>query len=346
MSEKNYADFVRDEAFVRWVLTPTAGDEAFWEAYLHRHPEQAEDIRQARQYVRNLSVAARPAIPAGEAGLIWESLEEKLKVRPLRRWVVLARVAVLLLLLGGAGVFSYYRLRSTGREGYGRMAPDRDLTEVVNTTPQSKRVELPDRSVVVLEPNSKLSYNARFEGDKREVYLAGEAFFEVTKNPEKPFLVYSDYVVTRVIGTSFTIRAFPDKQVVVSVRTGKVTVFSRKKQGTSQEMILTPNQEAVFPSAEEEVIRKLVQAPRQIITPEQFSDFRFEETPLSTVFTTLENAYGIRITYDPDVLKHCNLTSDLSGESLFQQLNLICEAIHARYELTDGQVVIYGKGCD
>lgn len=344
MAEKNYEDFVRDESFVRWVLSPAPDDQTYWEAYQRRYPEKAEEIRQAARYVRNLSVAARPEVDPADARLIWDEIEEKTKTRPLRRWVVFARAAVFLLLLGGAA--SYYFFRSTERDGYGRLAPQLGLTEVVNTSAGVRRIELPDHSVVLLRPASKLSYGATFDGDKREVYLSGEAFFEVTKNPEKPFLVYANYVVTRVIGTSFTIRAFPEKNVVVSVRTGKVTVFSRKEKGASQEMILTPNQEAVFTSAEEEVIRKLVPKPLQVGTPDRFPDFRFDETPLSTVFSTLESAYGIRITYDPEVLKHCNLTSDLSGESLFQQLDLICEAVHARYELTDGQIVVYGRGCD
>jgi transmembrane sensor len=94
-----------------------------------------------------------------------------------------------------------------------------------------KTIQLPDSTVVYLNVESTLSYNPkRFNTDKRRVDLVGEAFFEVKKNPEKPFLVYGGELITTVRGTSFDVKVYPEiKDNVVSVRDGVVEVFEREK---------------------------------------------------------------------------------------------------------------------
>src|SRR5690606_37260897 len=77
--------------------------------------------------------------------------------------------------------------------------------EVVNTERPFKYVQLPDGSSVVLHRNSTLKYPQTFDSTKREVYLIGEAFFEITKNAEQPFFVYAGEVIAKVHGTSFSV---------------------------------------------------------------------------------------------------------------------------------------------
>jgi len=103
------------------------------------------------------------------------------------------------------------------------------LTETVNSTTTPRRINLEDGSYILLDPVSKIAYAKHFGADKREVYLEGSAFFQVAKDATRPFYVYTNEVVTKVLGTSFDVRAFPhDNTIQVQVHTGKVTVYKRK----------------------------------------------------------------------------------------------------------------------
>ena len=103
------------------------------------------------------------------------------------------------------------------------------MVEQTNNSNMPQIITLSDGSSVLLQPNSKLSYPKIFIGNQRKVYLSGEAFFEISKNPKKPFFVYANEIVTKVVGTSFRIRAYSNQpNVEVLVRTGKVKVRSNE----------------------------------------------------------------------------------------------------------------------
>ncbi len=203
-----------------------------------------------------------------------------------------------------------------------------------------------DGSRITLSPKSKISYPKRFTARQREVYINGEAFFEITKNPDRPFLVYAHGLVTKVLGTSFWVRAPESKsQVTVSVRTGRVAVFalSKLKKSAGQavdNVLLTPNQEAVFAREAETVTRSLVENPALLTAIEPQKAFTFNSTPIADVFTTLEKAYGIAIEFDAERLKHCTLTVPLGQEPLFEKLDVICQTIGATYAVVGTRIVI------
>lgn len=117
-------------------------------------------------------------------------------------------------------------------------------------------VPLSDGSKVKINSGSKLIYPKLFDsGNTREVSLVGEAFFEVAHDKEKPFIVRSGQLVTRVLGTSFTVKAYPTEDIAVTVATGKVRVAKAQEGNLSGErdqgaesapLILTPNEQAVY----------------------------------------------------------------------------------------------------
>ncbi|CAN0506351.1 unnamed protein product, partial [Scytosiphon promiscuus] len=99
---------------------------------------------------------------------------------------------------------------------------------------------LPDGSVIKLNGQSTLSFKENFqEGLLREVYLEGEAFFNVAKNAKKPFVIHTSYSEVKVLGTSFNVNAFPEnKEVKVSVSTGKVLVKQKSNETISDSLTL------------------------------------------------------------------------------------------------------------
>lgn len=219
------------------------------------------------------------------------------------------------------------------------------------------KVSLPDGSEIQLMPNAAVSYAPVFvQNHKREVFLSGEAFFEVRKDKANPFFVYANDLVTRVVGTSFTIKSSSER-VEVIVRTGKVAVMQAKDLAASEAgtpgidvpgnvMLLTPNQQVVFTAGQPVLARSITENPVAIAHPVVKPDFTFDNQPVAEVFRLMQETYGIPILYDSVRLENCFVRVALRDEPFFDKLGIICSTIEASYQVTDGQVVITGQGCE
>jgi transmembrane sensor len=210
--------------------------------------------------------------------------------------------------------------------------------------------QLPDESRITLHPGSSLRYSTAFAGPKREVYLEGEAFFKVSKNPARPFLVFTNQVLTTVLGTSFRVKAYADSKVAsVAVREGKVAVQARKSASsdtaaavsTTASVLLLPNQQVVYSAVNRRLKKELVDKP-VVLAPQAFE---FEERPVAEVLQALEKAYGVDIVYDEKVLAGCTVSITFYEEPLFEKLGLLCKSLDAYYSLSDAQIIMHSKGC-
>ncbi|MEZ0485484.1 FecR family protein [Fibrella aquatica] len=340
-------DFVQDVCFREWVLSPAPEQDDFWPTWLINHPEQGDAVEQARMIVLGLRVKDISIDHLDVPGAIHRILEDRHIVRPLpvyrRAWF---QYAASLILLCGVGVGLWQRFAPATSFSDNQVSAQQILS-----ADKRQFVKLPDGTVVTLEAGSHLEMSNDFGQVNREVTLTGEAFFQVTKDPSKPFLVNTGKIVTRVLGTSFSVKAYEsDSRISVSVKTGKVTV-SRKEGGQKEgalanEVILTPNQRAVFMSDEEQLIKTLVDKPLLVSPSTLPKSFDFVETPVPNVLKTLSEAYGVEMVYSTDLLANCNLTASLDKQDLYQKLDLICEAIHATYRVVDGRVILTGSGCN
>lgn len=238
---------------------------------------------------------------------------------------------------------------------YEQIRKQHKLSECVNNTTAPQRITLEDSSYVVLQPASKIAYSEHVKGDKREVYLEGAAFFQVTKDPNRPFYVYTHEVVTKVLGTSFDVQAFThDDKVKVIVHTGKVTVYQRKINQAGQELatsnatIVTPNQQVLFNRQLSAISRSISGQPQVInnsITKGN-GQMMFIDAAATDVLMAIQKAYGITIVFDEELLSHCSFTGTFTNESFFEKISLVCKAIEATYEQVDGQVIITGHDCE
>lgn len=322
--------FLWDESFRDWVVSPTPASEQFWQTWLEEHPEKEAIVRQAARLVR----AVQPAEPL----LADEEREEAIAqilsargdtIRPLRRhrfppWTAAAAVVILLL---GAGFWFF-------RPGVVTPPPTVAFREFTNTHETARLIRLEDGTTLVLQPGSRLRW--RNGADKREVFLSGEAFFEVARDTTHPFWVYTARSATRVVGTSFIVREYQsEKRASVQVKTGKVAVYTRRSGSLSAETILTPNQQLVMgPSA--------TNVEKSLPVPEVLR----EEAPAAEVFNDLSRYYGIAIHYDQETMQQCPVVVPRQATMhLLEKIEAICLAINASYELRDGQLFISGKGC-
>ncbi|GAB4026830.1 FecR family protein [Spirosoma gilvum] len=365
---KNYQDyqiedFLLDESFNRWASNQSSPDEQqFWQQWLGQHPEKRDIAEQARLIVGGLTVKPYRDISEPDVQQQLQQIQFRTHRQP-SVWVVAnrslgwwARVAAMLLLVLGIG-WTVWSVRQPANQSiYAELvnASSIKLIEKINTTNAPLRVALSDGSQVTLQPASRISFSEQFQGAKREVYLTGEAFFQVQKNPAKPFYVYANEVVTKVLGTSFTVKSYENQaNVQVVVRTGRVSVFARKDWQRAEEkansdipgVVLTPNQQVVFNRQESHFRRTIIPNPAIIDTRFTRNVFVYDDTPVAQAFAQLEEAYGVDIVFDEQLLKQCTLTAKFQDEPLLEKLNLICQTIKASYQIVDAQIVISAQGC-
>lgn len=219
-----------------------------------------------------------------------------------------------------------------------------------NLTQQVQYFQLPDSSRISLHPGSSLRYRTALAGPRREVHLEGEAFFQVRKNPRRPFLVFTKQVVTTVLGTSFRVKAYAaGKDASVAVREGKVAVQAREgaqldaspAHPAALGVLLLPNQQVVYSAAQRRLKKELVDRP-VVLAPQPFE---FEARPVAEVLGALEKAYGVDIVYDKAKLANCTVSITFYDEPLFEKLGLLCKSLGAHYTLSEATILIHSEGC-
>ena len=160
-------------------------------------------------------------------------------------------------------------------------------------------------------------------------------------------------IVTKVLGTSFTIRTSNTEGGTSSVvvRTGRVAVFkkadfSKLETADKDVVFLTPNQQVNRKETTSPLVVSIVEKPVLIEKPVDNPDFVFENVPISVVLNTLEKAYSVQIIADEAILRSCRMTISLgSKDALFDKLQVICKVIGAKVEISDTRILVLGKGC-
>lgn len=259
------------------------------------------------------------------------------------------RAAAALLLAAGLGVLPYAAHRPAQPQPTAATSA-LGWTRHLNTTHAVENFQLPDGSAIALHPGSSLRYATAFAGPRRDVHLTGEAFFKVSKNPARPFLVFTNHLVTTVLGTSFRVKAYADsKENYVAVREGRVAVQARRTarldatpaSPAAAGVLLLPNQQVVYSASQRYLKKELVDKP-VVLAPQAFE---FEERPVAEVLTALEKAYGVDIEYDKARLASCTVSITFYNEPLFEKLGLLCKSLGAYYTLADAQIIIHSTGC-
>lgn len=207
----------------------------------------------------------------------------KAKTVPLK---VLSRVAaVFILLIGISGVWFYLQQPNHPK-----------IVEISAAYGETKQVTLPDQTEVWLNAGSSLKYPSEFNQKIRSVSLTGEAFFSVTKNQSKPFVVETKNLAVKVLGTKFNLKAYPNEyQTVATLQEGKIEVQTVKNQKQQME----PNEQLVYNS--ETSALKVVK-----INPEDIPDWKngnllFSEATLGEILQALERRFNISFDTDKSI---------------------------------------------
>ena len=302
-NELKVTDLINDPFFQDWILHPTASDESFWQQWTQEHPEKHQIVEEARKII--LSIRFTIHSPAEEQ--VQDSLTKTMALIdnpdsaiPLMsgsqyhyagRWIhrigtsrQIAALLIGMLLLGTA----LYFFQNGNRElvestGYGML----------------KTIYLPDSSQVVLNAHSSLHYDGNWtENGRREIWLDGEAFFDVrhgnigSREGQRyaAFMVHTEALNVEVLGTSFDIRRRRGNTEVVLL-TGRIKISSPEAQ--FETIWMTPGDRILYDSADKKIYRFSA-------IPEEFASWKDKKlvltnAPLSGIIRYMEDNYGKKI---------------------------------------------------
>ncbi len=211
------------------------------------------------------------------------------------------------------------------------------------TTPQVQHpaTVLPDGTKVFVNKNSKLDFPASFNGNTRDVYLSGEAYFEVAHNAAKPFRVHTGKYVTEVLGTKFNIKAYPGfNEIKVTVSQGKVRV----SEGAHMLNVLLPNQQLVVNQQSSEPQLSPVDASRETKWKEE--EFSFQDITLMEAAKVLAEKYGVEIRFKTDAVMQCRFSGHyFSSDGLDEIIDIICSVTGAQWRKEGDRIWLDGTGC-
>lgn len=216
------------------------------------------------------------------------------------------------------------------------------MNEVVIPFGNKSQLVLPDGTKVWLNAGSRMAFPNKFSGKKREVFLEGEAYFEVTHNANVPFLVNTSDISIKVLGTKFNVSAYKTDKVAETVLLeGKVTVKDLSSIGfMTKETVLAPNQKASFNKENKSIsVNNEAEADFAIAWTEGW--FKFSQQNLNTVLNKLQRYYNVQFEYDGSFSTADMITGKLDlKESIEQTMVALGDVANIQYRIDGDKIRI------
>lgn len=356
--EEKIHTLLLDNRFVDWVVNPQSPYAEYWLQWISTSPENvalAEDAKSFLWELRTTENESSREINEGVTEQMLINIKEAIarnsspvfiQKQAIRRWYWMAAAAIIgVIVYFGIGFFNQSSEEISVVQLKKEIQPSHEVIRY-NGSEKNELFFLPDGSRVTLAKGARISYNRLLNGKKRKVFLSGEAFFDVAKNPEKPFTICTKNMLIEVLGTSFKVNASDGKESVV-VRTGKVSVYLRgKNREKSEPKILLPQQICTYSAIKKELVTTAYTGKSKIeLKAQSLSGYHFEDAPVDSVFRMLEKMYSLTLHYDKELFKNCFITISLDDEGLEEKLEIITKTIGASFSISDYDIRIEGKGC-
>lgn len=325
------------------------------------HPEEAEQLvrwrnaseaneRLFKQYSRVwiLSASTPEPILSGDLEQSWEKVQQSIRqqapensntILPPRTtqlqsrswWIAAAAIAFLL-------------LGWNARKWLLPIPPASPWVLAYTTSDEQKTIQLPDGSTVWLNKHSKIWHHPDFTSN-RKVRLEGEAFFEVIHAPKRPFSIESNGLTTKVLGTSFNIRAYPEEpEVEVSVKTGIVQLYAPANlKGSKATLRIDAGKSARFRTKVQTLEVQTAPLPNVLAWKE--AHLYFDGTPLLEILPTLERYFEIKTAILDPGLETCTFNGNFEHPELEQVLNTLQIALELEIQQTNGVYTFSGAPC-
>lgn len=217
------------------------------------------------------------------------------------------------------------------------------VIEVATSSNQQTKCTLPDGTTILLNSCTKITYPSKFKDSTRVVTLEGEAYFTVTRDAAKPFIVKTNDLSVKVLGTKFNISAYPtNDRAIATLNSGKIQVDVQSGKADNR-YILKPNQEIVFNKIDHSVLINTV-TDKNIYWKD--GSLLFQDASFNDIVNTIERRYGVTIDYiKQDFVNTPYTIKFLNNESLEDVLNILRDVVGGfEYKREKSRITIRKKG--
>jgi ferric-dicitrate binding protein FerR (iron transport regulator) len=263
-----------------------------------------------------------------DINLEWQKIESEISPKSART-IILKRflqIAAIVILISG---LAFIGLQIAG--GKSEKAPSNELSSAM----------LPDSTRIFLNAGSKITYKKGFGISHRNLYLKGEAYFEVRKNRALPFIISTGGACVRVTGTKFNIKAYRHlKDIKVTVTEGNVVLFDAHQPGRA--ITLRAGETGSYSRTDQTVKKQTTENLNDLAWKTRVMDFK--NTSLFEVADILMNTYHKHIEIDP-ALQNCSVTVRFENQELEAVLAVLRSTLGLNMETRGKRIVISGKGC-
>lgn len=209
--------------------------------------------------------------------------------------------------------------------------------QMAETTDSIMEIQLPDGSMAWLNKNSTLHYPELFSDTSRVVRLSGEAFFQVNPDPDKPFTVFANGAITRVLGTAFNVRARSlEDEVVVTVKEGKVAVTDSVK--AAEKLILEPGERAILDKRKSNLYEESTADENYLSWKTRV--LTFKETPIDQVLKQLSELYDVPMVLGDSSLSDEKFTFEFKDVDLDEAQRILTWGLKAKMDTVDNQLIL------
>lgn len=346
MEQKKYieytsTDFAIDDEFVRWVKHPNLESNIFWNQWVTDNPSKALEVSQAIELLK--TVEFKEYEPSADKTLdVWRKIDNQItisdhrKLKSANHLFQYFKIAAMVILVSG---ISFFIIDSN--------KPSVPVTEelfVVKETANGVKstIRLSDGTIVKLNSGSKLFYSNRFNETARTVELEGEAYFQVTHNAKKPFIVKTGTIQTKVLGTSFNVRAYSGENLqFVALEEGKIQIKGINDREMAYEEILDPLEMLVYNKTNRS--HSVDEFDLSDIMAWKNNAIVFKNASFPEIQKELERWFGVTIYADKEISTEFGFTGKFYNETLTNILDNISIAMGFRYKIQNKQVDIYKK---
>jgi transmembrane sensor len=342
------------------VFSPNEERDHYWTTFLLRYPMHEKNIEEAREFllamkfgrdvpeslVQSIKINMNNAIDQlgiDDDRLRYEAADQIMSARRSTRsmftkfaYPVAASFVLISLFLG---------YRALQQDSVFDAMRGLTLAHEIAPKGQQRHLVLEDGTQVWLNANSELQYKKSFSGSKtREVYLDGEAFFDVTEDKDMPFVVHASGLAIKVLGTAFNVKSYADDRVVqTTLVSGKVNIATTTDDPV--QFTLLPNQQALFSKDSRTM------ALEEAIVTENYIAWKsgwmiFDNTPFKDIKKTLERWYDVSIVMEDENSLSCTFSAKFKDKTLEEVLELFRNTESISYRIVDDQVFIDGRLCE
>lgn len=351
MKQQNYSfeELILDESFKQWVKQSPKSSDSFWDSYLEKYPEESKNIEKARSFILSMEFPQKGYKPPTTAEIersydtimnrdISKTFVIHRNKKSLKRHLSVAASVSIVLLLS----FLWYKMEES--------IPETEIAHVEKEwiekrapLGQKLTVKLEDGSLVKLNAGSRIIYPKNFNDSIREILLEGEAFFQVSKNPQRPFVVKSKNLITTVLGTSFAVKAYEEEpQIQVAVLTGKVLVKKKVRSETEDgkdSIYLLPNEALTYSIKNSELKKTAFNYNKSFSWKDNV--LYFEDAGFKEITATLSKWYGKKFEINTAINQQKDFSGRYEGQSLEMVLEGISFTFGVHYKITDSKVIIF-----